>query len=259
MTDHDATPQDGLLVLLGTALRFLTTLPPLWPVPEWISKIPRSLPYFPLVGAVIGTLLLGVGWVAGLFWPPLAQAALIVVAWAILSGGLHFDGLSDTFDGVMSWHSRERKLEIMRDSRIGAMGAAAMIGVLLLKLAILADAGAVWWRAALVAPIFGRWTIIYASTCFPTARLEGIAKSFQGRVSRARLAGISVVVALSMVGIAGGAGACAFLLGVAGAFMLGRWWTRDLGGLTGDTYGAICEITEVIVLATITAAARVSV
>jgi adenosylcobinamide-GDP ribazoletransferase len=248
--------QTGPLGQFDIATRFLTTFPLPWPAATQHDGIARALPFFPLVGAMIGMALLGIGSVAGLFWPPLAQAALIVVAWGILTGGLHLDGVSDTFDALMSWRPRERKLEIMKDSRIGAMGALALLAVLLLKVTLLASAGEIWWCAVLSTPILGRWAMISAIARFPPARADGLGSSVQGRLPTAHLVVVSSAVALAVAGIAGVAGLCGFLLAGVGAHILGRWWTHELGGLTGDTYGAICELTEVIALATLTATAR---
>src|SRR5262244_646475 len=120
----------GPLWPLGEALRFLTIIP----IPGMPSmseqSIARAIPLFPLAGAVIGALLIGLGIACGALWDAWVRAVAIVVGWGILTAGLHLDGLSDTFDAVMSWRTRERKLEIMRDSRIGAMGALALIAVL---------------------------------------------------------------------------------------------------------------------------------
>ncbi|MEI6179779.1 MAG: adenosylcobinamide-GDP ribazoletransferase [Chloroflexales bacterium] len=250
----DPTPQPGPFDCLDTALRFLTTVPLPWPAPKHMGGIAAALPYFPVVGAIIGGLLLGVGWFAGLWWTPLTQAALLLVAWGVLSGGLHLDGLSDTFDAIMSWHPRERKLAIMKDSRIGAMGALAIIGVLLLKLVFLTDTGANWWRAVLLAPILGRWTMLVVTTQFPAARPDGLGSSVQGQLGRPQLLALSAGVALVAVALAGVGGLVAVLLAGVGAQLLGRWWTRELGGLTGDTYGAVCELTEVLALAVLSAA-----
>jgi adenosylcobinamide-GDP ribazoletransferase len=138
----------------------------------------KSLRLFPLVGLMIGALLTITGTVVGWLWGDSVRAVAVVVVWGIVTAGLHLDGLSDTFDGVMSWRPRERKLEIMRDSRIGVMGALALAAILGLKVALLFAAGT-WMPALLLAPA--------------------------------------------------------------------------LGGLTGDTYGALCEIGEVIALAALTA------
>lgn len=258
MSKQDSESEGSFPGYLDTAIRFLTTFPLPWRGRTIDRGIAGALPYFPIVGGIIGVVLVGLGWVASLFWSPLVQAALIVVAWGILTGGLHLDGLSDTFDAVMSWRPRERKLEIMKDSRIGVMGALALSGILLLKLALLADPGPTWWRATLAAPIVGRWAMIYAIARFPAARTDGLGSSVHGQLSPACLIGISVAVALATLGIAGARGVCGFLLVGIGTHMLGRWWTRELGGLTGDTYGAVCEIMEVTTLAAIIAAVRVS-
>lgn len=254
MSDQAETPQGGPFAHLDTALRFLTTLPMPWPAPTQSGGIAKALPFFPLVGAIMGTVLLGLGWIAGLCWPPFTRAALLVVAWAILSGGLHFDGLSDTFDAIMSWRPRERKLEIMKDSRIGAMGAQAIIAVFLLKLAFLADAGAGWWQAILVAPMLGRWAMLHAIAHFPSARPGGLGSSVQGQIALPQLIVVSVLVMSVATAIAGLGGLGAALLAGLAAHAIGRWWTGDLGGLTGDTYGAVCELVEVIALAAVTAA-----
>ncbi|PDV99227.1 adenosylcobinamide-GDP ribazoletransferase [Candidatus Chloroploca asiatica] len=256
MTDRKPSSGGAFAHDFDTALRFLTTIPLPWPAPTSGRGLAGAVPSFPLVGAIIGLVLVASGWIAGLFWPPLVQAVLVVVAWGILTGGLHLDGVSDTFDAVMSWRPRERKLAIMKDSHIGAMGTLALVAVLLLKVAFLADAGASWWPAVLLAPMLGRWAMIAAIVWFPLARTEGLGSSVHGQVNRGTLSGISVVVAVTVVAIAGLGGIVAFLLVGSGAYLLGRWWTRDLGGLTGDTYGALCEATEVMALAAITAAAR---
>src|SRR5438093_10799871 len=109
----------GPLWPLGEALRFLTILPVggLPPISE--GAIGRAIGYFPLVGAVIGAVLSGVGLLSGALWDDWVRAVAIVVAWGAITAGLHLDGLSDTFDAVLSWRSRERKLDIMKDSRLG--------------------------------------------------------------------------------------------------------------------------------------------
>jgi adenosylcobinamide-GDP ribazoletransferase len=182
----------------------------------------------------------------------MARAALIMAAWGIVTGGLHLDGLSDTFDGVMSWRPRERKLEIMKDSRIGAMGALAIGAVLLLKFAFLAGAGPRWWQAALVAPALGRWADCYGIFWFPAAREGGLGRSFNALVRRADFWAASAFALAFAIIVAGPSGLIAALLVWAGSHLLARWWVHDLGGLTGDTYGALCEIGEVVALAAIT-------
>ncbi len=238
----------GPLWPLGEALRFLTILP-LGGLPP-ISKgaIARAIGYFPLAGAVIGALLSGVGLLSGALWDDWVRAVAIVVAWGAITAGLHLDGLSDTFDAVLSWRSRERKLEIMKDSRIGAMGAIALIAVIVLKIALLHSAGAGWLRAVVLAPVLGRWADTYGIFWFPPARAGGLGREFQSQLGRADFvlaSGITVVLA---VALGGARGLVALALTWVVTQVLGMCWTRDLGGLTGDTYGALCEIAEVVAL-----------
>jgi adenosylcobinamide-GDP ribazoletransferase len=242
------------LLSLGEALRFLTILPlPSLPAMSERGMV-SAIPWFPAAGLAIGALLLVPGWLAGLFWGDLARAALVVVAWGVVTGGLHLDGLSDTFDAVMSWRPRERKLEIMKDSRIGAMGALAIVAVLLLKVVLLAEAGPAWWQAALLAPAIGRWVDIYGIYWFPPAAEGGLGRAFHDQVRRPDFVVATVAAGLVAALVGGAAGLAAMLLAWGCAHLLARWWVRDLGGLTGDTYGAMCEICEVVVIATLAAA-----
>jgi adenosylcobinamide-GDP ribazoletransferase len=235
------------------ALRFLTVLPvPGTPATDQ-RGITAAIPWFPVAGLLIGLLLLPVGWLAGLLWSSdLVRAVLLVVAWCSITGGLHLDGLSDTFDAVLSWRSPERKLEIMRDSRVGAMGVLALVAVLLLKVAWLHAAGPGWWLGVLLAPAWGRWADIYGIFWFPAARAGGLGHTFQAQVrqhtfaiSTLTLLLFSLLVARDQYGLVLLAGALVWVC----THLLARWWTRSLGGLTGDTYGALCELGEVVVLA----------
>ncbi len=234
---------------LVEAVRFLTILPLPGAHASSEQSLVRAIPWFPAVGLLLGGILAGIGWLAGLVWDPPVSAALLVVAWAGLTGGLHLDGLSDTFDAVLSWRSRERKLEIMRDSRIGAMGAIALVALFLLKFALLASAGADWWSAVLLAPLLGRWADIYGIYWFPAAREGGLGRSFNAEVRRRDFSLATAITASLLLLVAGLSGLLALLIVWGAAHLLARWWTRDLGGLTGDTYGALCEICELVALA----------
>jgi adenosylcobinamide-GDP ribazoletransferase len=241
----------GLLWPLGEALRFLTILPIPGLPPMAEASISRAIAFFPLAGAVIGALLAGLGLAAGALWDAGVQPVILVVAWGVITAGLHLDGLSDTFDAVMSWRPRERKLEIMKDSRIGAMGALALIAVLSLKATWIGAAGDGWLRAIWLAPILGRWADIYGIFWFPPAREGGMGRSFQSQVRRADFIFATAATILLSVALGGAQGLVALALVWLVSQLLAMWWTRDLGGLTGDTYGALCEIGEVVVLATL--------
>lgn len=253
--DNNSTDESkwGRLWPLGEALRFLTLIPVAGLPPMSDTSVGKAIPWFPAVGLIIGALLLPVAWAAGWLWGPFVAATLVVVVWGVLTGGLHLDGVSDTFDAVMSWRPRERKLEIMKDSRIGAMGAMALVAVLLLKVAFLSAAGEHWWQALLLAPMLGRWADIYGIVGFPPAREGGLGRTFQDYVRRNDFAISTIAISIAALLIAGPRGLVAAALVWLTTHIIARWWTRDLGGLTGDTYGALCEIAEVVVLATIAA------
>jgi len=242
----------GPFAPIGEALRFLTILPVPGLPPMSEEAIPQSIRYFPIAGLVIGCVIAAVGWGAGMLWNETVRAVVLVVAWGVLTAGMHLDGLSDTFDGVMSWRSRERKLEIMRDSRIGVMGALALAAVLGLKAAFLAGAGDAWLTAVVLAPVLGRWADVYGIVRFPPAREGGLGRTFQSYLRPGDFAGASVATLTLALIVGGVGGLIALALVWMVTHLLGRWWTRDLGGLTGDTYGALCEIAEVVTLATMT-------
>jgi adenosylcobinamide-GDP ribazoletransferase len=251
------------------AIRFLTLIPlPFMPATtgkDYEQTVARAMGWFPAVGALIGLIACGAGWLAGALWSDFARPVVVVIALAIVTAGLHLDGLSDTFDAVMSWRPRERKLEIMKDSRIGAMGALALIAVILLKVAFIAAAGADWPRAVVVATTLGRWADLYGIFFFPAAREGGLGRNFHDFIRRgdfvfATLQMLVIVAAACVVGRAPDAWPAAVLRGVvaialtlAAAHVIFTRWTKSLGGLTGDTYGAMCEIGEVVALAAMSA------
>jgi len=222
-----------------------------------VERIGRAVAWFPLVGLVVGGVGVLVGWPAGMLWDGGVRAVVVVVAWAVVTGGLHLDGLADTFDGLLSWRPREQKLEIMRDSRIGTMGVLALVAVLALKIALLVSAGEAWIALVLLAPVLGRWADVVAILAFPPAREGGLGRTFRETSGRSS-AVIAGGTALAAAGVAaGGVGLVAVLVVTAVALGLGAWWVRSLGGLTGDTYGAASEIGEVVALAVLSASLRV--
>lgn len=205
--------------------------------------------YFPLVGL----LLAGILWLLLLIFAPLisqlALAALLVVGLAILTGGLHLDGLMDSCDGLFGGRTRERKLEIMRDSRVGSFGVLGGGCVLLLKFAFLASIKAHTLPLTLLVVLpSARWTMVLVLRVFPSARLSGLGAAFRQAVTMQQLlsAGIS---ALAIALIAGRSiGLIVWITVSVVALLLGLWITRSIGGLTGDSYGAIEEIVEVVAL-----------
>lgn len=231
------------------ALQFLTIIPlKIKHIQE--KKFANALIFFPVVGLCLGALFLGITRAAYLLNRGYnALDAVFVVALIVLTGGLHLDGLADTADALLSRKSREEMLNIMRDSRIGAMGALSIISVLLLKIAFLSCFGAYLKPLALMsACLLSRWAMVFAIFLFPYARSEGKAKLFIEGINP-KIFAIATLIALAGVifiwrinGI--------WLMGIAAAaaYLIGDFVKTKLGGITGDVLGALNEIIEVVVL-----------
>jgi adenosylcobinamide-GDP ribazoletransferase len=175
-------------------------------------------------------------------------AVLLLAANALATGGLHLDGLMDTADGVFGGRTVERRLEIMRDSRIGAFGALAGGLTLLGQYACLSElTGVARLTALVVALSLGRWTMAAAIGAFPSARATGLGATFHQAGGRWPLA-LATGIALAAAAAAGLVGLCGFGAAVLVTLLGGRFLTGRLGGLTGDTYGALAMIAETFVL-----------
>jgi adenosylcobinamide-GDP ribazoletransferase len=239
------------------ALGLLTVLPVR---PAWDEQaVPgRAMAWYPLAGLAIGVLLallaLMLGKVPRLGPGSLLPAALVVAAWAGLTGALHLDGWADCCDALFVPVTRERRLEIMRDPRLGSFGGAGLVLLLLIKGAaiqgLLARASAGSWVGLwplLVAPVLARWAVVVSARAFPSARAEGMAAYFRRGLSNRAVA----VATASAVIISAVAGLPVLILwGVAALTMVGLAALAQarLGGLTGDVYGATIELAESSVL-----------
>lgn len=233
------------------AVRFLSTLP--IPGSARLFQADSALifggAYFPLVGLLLAVLLSVVPFVFGPYLPPLVLAAFLVITLVLLTGGLHLDGLMDTCDGIFGGTSRERKLEIMRDSRVGSFGVLGSLCVLLLKFALFASLNIHLLPLALltILPI-SRWAMVFAVRQFPVARPSGLGAAFHQSVSLPRLltaALLSLVIALVVTHVVG---LIIWVVGTLVAALIAAWATHHLGGLTGDIYGTIAEVSEVALL-----------
>lgn len=230
------------------ALYQLTRLP-LPAVPFDEISCGRSAAFFPVVGLFLGTILAALGWAAGWFFPVQVQAALLVFGMVILTGGIHLDGFMDSIDGLFSGRPRERKLEIMRDSRVGAFGVIGVVCLLLLKYNLLLGlTDQTLMRVLPVVPALSRWGMSFAIIAFPYARQEGLGKIYASYTGVKELVGATIIAA-AIAGVAlGPQGIWLMALGGVVTCLVGRKITRELGGLTGDTYGFINELLEVILL-----------
>lgn len=230
------------------ALQFLTRLPvslPWLPSPE---ENGRSLLWYPAVGLLLGLLLSVLHWLlSGV--PSALQAALLLCTWVWLSGGLHLDGLADTADAwIGGYGDRERTLAIMKDPTCGPMGVITLVLVLLLKwsaLVALLQAG--HGSVLLLTPWLARWSLPLVLLSMPYVRPGGLGHVLAEHAPRRALPMLLVVHALVML-IWGWLALLGLLLALGVLLLARRHLQRRLGGTTGDTAGAIVELTEAVVL-----------
>ncbi len=237
---------------LWVAMQLLTRLPvPAVPAADE-NTLGRSLLYYPVVGLVIGALLAAAGGLLRTYVPQLPLAALLLALWVVLTGALHLDGLGDSADGWLGGYcSRERTLEIMHDPRSGPAAVVAIVVVLLLKfaaLSVLVNKQA--WLDLLSIPLLARTLAPLLFLTTPCARPEGMAASVAAQLPRGR-AWLVVVLGSASVALAFPAGPWLLMSGLVAFTLLRRLMLVRLGGLTGDTTGALVEVAETTALITL--------
>ncbi|MDP3041894.1 MAG: adenosylcobinamide-GDP ribazoletransferase [Candidatus Omnitrophota bacterium] len=230
------------------ALQFLTIFPIKIKSEIKNEEFGLSLFYFPLVGLAIG-LVLSSSAILFSFLPVLVKGVLILIVSVIIAGGIHLDGFADTCDGFCGNKPKEKILEIMRDSRIGAMGAIGLILLLLFKFSLIVNLqGAILWKALIEMAVFSRWSQVLACEITSSVRQEGKANYFIEYSSKKILILGGVFTVILFLLMAGLKGVFLFMLPFLCVLLFIQYVKRRIGGMTGDTIGAISEIAEVSVL-----------
>ena len=238
------------LVDFLAALQFLTLTPPLIWRAFTAAEMGRATAYYPLVGLLLGAVLAGAAGLLDQFFPAPLVAALVLTVWVVLTGGLHIDGFLDACDGLLGGATPERRMEIMRDHQIGAFAFMGGVLLLLIKFSALIAFKAVGWQtpALLLAPTLGRWAMTLAVVAFPYARVEGLGREIKARVTWRQVL-LATITALVVAWFAAGwHGLAALLLAIFTLLGVEYFTLRRIPGLTGDIYGAICEMVELAVL-----------
>jgi len=229
-------------------IQFLTRIPLPFNLNVTEEDFTEGVIYFPVVGALIGVLMMFVLKLTESFVSGLVLSVLLVTFQIFLTGGLHLDGLADSFDGLYSNRSKERVLEIMKDSRVGSNGALALIILILMKVALFSEIIYSYHRVAIIilTPAFARYTVIVASRISDYAREKGMGNFFIGKTKNDHLVmGTIFVLMMSLFNptnlIALGA---ATVFAVLYSFHV----KKKIGGMTGDTLGAMIEMSELVIL-----------
>jgi adenosylcobinamide-GDP ribazoletransferase len=247
--NHGSDLMRGLLVALG----FLTRIPVPSRVFDDAHAQRTSLVWYPMVGLVLGVLLTGLF----LVLPrehALLSAALTLLAWVALTGGLHLDGLADSADAwVGGFGDRARTLEIMKDPRSGPAGVTAIASLLLLKYAALASLSIESAWLLWLSPLLARSALTAAFVTTPYVRSGGLGSALKDAPRGACVLALLCAVAICIV--CGVAGVCVLGVALVVFALWRRACLRRLGGFTGDTAGALAELVEVSVLVVLAYAA----
>lgn len=233
------------------AVLFYTCLP----LPErWPAEFARIAQWAPWVGVLLGGLLaISDGLLALLQMPELLRSTLVVCFGIVLTGGLHVDGVMDVADGL-AVPDKERRLAVMSDSRVGAFGVMAAIALLGLKVAALSALSQYRPSALVLAALWGRSAQQWAIAGYPYLKVEGKGAFHKAACPSAKAfvpSFMGLVIFHLLLGISGLSWGWVFQAAVAGMLFsacTSAYFARQLGGHTGDTYGAVVEWTEALVL-----------
>jgi adenosylcobinamide-GDP ribazoletransferase len=232
---------------LRMAVAFLTVLPV--SLGGTVVSMSSARAYFPLVGLGLGGILAGLDLAAREVLSPMVVGALLVIALVVLTRAIHIEGFLDACDGLFGGFTRERRLEILHDSHVGAFAVVGGASLLLLKWSLLTELPAGERICLLVLfPCLSRMGMLATMAAFPYAREQGMGTVFQNGRSWLQVGfGLTTAVVASVL-LIGGAGGVLLAGALVVSLMFGRWVTGLLGGMTGDTYGAVNEVVEVTVL-----------
>jgi adenosylcobinamide-GDP ribazoletransferase len=250
----DAGPLDarahGFIAELRLAAGFLTIVPLLSGRALDDEAVAASFGWFPLAGFAIAVALSLEDLILARFFDLTIRSLLIVISLTIVTGALHLDGLADTADALGAGRDRARALVILRDSRIGSFGAAAIFFALALKVVALATlAGARRYTAIFTAVGLARWAMVAVAGRIPYLRAEGAGSAILASGSEPRnLTIASLTVMAAMLPLASRTVLAAILAAIAITLAIRAFYRRWLGGVTGDLIGACGELVEIAVL-----------
>ncbi len=233
-----------------TALQFLTVIRLSKSIDTTGEKLGRSMACFPLVGFLIGLVLVVVRFVLGMVFPSSLVDILVIATLVIVAGGLHLDGFADMVDGLAGGADREKTLAIMKDSRIGSFAVTGLVLLLILKLfALIEVPEEIKNRALLIMPVLGRWTTVQLASCFNYARPGyGTGLAFTRFAGKKEYVISSLITAAIVTGLFLLKGLLILVFIMVLTFLFGLFFKKRIKGVTGDIMGAGCELSEVATL-----------
>ncbi len=219
----------------------------------------KTITYFPLVGLVLGVLIYIIGLVSGIFFDSFITSIIVTLALVILTGGLHIDGLGDTFDAIYSYRDKERMLEIMKDSRLGTNSLLAIMFLILLKIGFIYSIinNSLLWTVIFM-PVVARLGVIVMMYKTVTPRENGMGNLFIGKASTSMFTIAILYTIILIIGIS----KLIFLVSTFEAMMListiiilfifnnlfKKYIYKKIDGVTGDILGCTIELGELIYL-----------
>lgn len=219
------------------------------------ENLAKSIVWFPIVGLVIGCFLVLINFVLDIFLPVLIVDVFIIVSLIFITNGLHLDGFADTIDGFTGGKTKKEILDIMSDSRIGAIGVIGIVCLLLVKFAIIHEMHMEIKNIALILMcVLGRWVMVMAAASSNYAKEnDGLGKIFTDYVGTKEFSLATIITVLITWGLFSCdplpyKGIILILIVYLTNLCLLGFIKKKIGGVTGDILGALCEITEVLVL-----------
>ncbi|MFN8411072.1 MAG: adenosylcobinamide-GDP ribazoletransferase [Anaerolineales bacterium] len=229
------------------AFQFLSIFPTIIRRMFTSQEMGRAVGWFPLVGLVLGSLLYGIHHVAQLIFPTNVTAALTIFAWVLFTRAFHLDGFMDTCDALFGGFTEERRLEIMKDSRMGAFGVAGGILILLTQYTALASSLNLW-PALVLSATLGRWASPLVIYGFPYAREEGLVYEMKRNVGLREIIIGTLFTGLVSWFVYGWMGFVLMLSSAFAGWLVAKYSMRLLPGLTGDIYGTVTTVVETLIL-----------
>jgi adenosylcobinamide-GDP ribazoletransferase len=240
---------------LIAALQFLTLFP--WPksADRSAHEVGPSVIFFPVIGFLLGLILVLVNFLLEPFASPGLSSVALVTILALLTRGLHLDGLGDTFDGLGAGGERERILQVMDDSHTGAFGLIAIVLVLFFKIHAIESIDTERWRALLAAPLLGRWAMVLLGSRSQAAK-PGLGSNLISHLESKHTFFATFITLILVAAILHGTGIALMIWIAVFSIASKKYFHRRLCGVTGDTFGAVGELSETSVLVILALRAR---